>query len=225
MKVPLLVVVCLAVFAFTANSARGSDVELDVNQTVLQNFISTVGTVGIAGGDTTSIQIPYPGICWWGPVPYPCIAWTSCSAGYNYSVSASNVHVSVIPGAIPFSGDASANASAELCGITVSASYSPAFNGLLSASWNSGASQLWFAMQSLNIEIYVDLLGYHITLGYVDVSSHIPNPLYKMSLPLAQVIPLGSPINKNITVTLVNPTVALLAGDVRFTTDLKFTSP
>jgi len=211
--------------SLTATSARAADVELDVNQVVLQNFISTVGTVGISGGDTTTVPIPVPGICWWGPVPYPCIQHINCSAGYNYSISASNIHVQIIPGAIPFSGDASAQASAEFCGISISASYSPAFNGLLSATWNSGSQQLWFAMQTLNIEIYIDLFGDHITLGYVDVSSHLPNPLYKMSLPLAQTIPLGPPINKNITVTLVSPNVTLLQGYLRFATNLQFTSP
>jgi hypothetical protein len=199
---------------------------LNVNQDVLQNFVSTVGTVGISGGSSTTIQIPYPGICNpWDFIYYPCIQWTSCNAGYNYSLSASNIQVQIVPAAIPFTGNASAQASAGICGINVTASYSPAFNGTLSATWNSGAQQLWFAMQALNVEIYIDLFGNHITLGYVNVASYLPSPLYQMSLPLAGTFPLGAPINKSITVTVQNPTIVLLSGQLQFTANLQFASP
>lgn len=215
----------LAGLMLAAAPARAQDVQLDVNQTVLQNFISTVGTVGISGGASASVPIPYPGICWWGPIPHPCIKWTSCTASYHYSVSASNIHVQVQPSGIPFSGNASTQASAGLCGVSASASYAPLFNGSMSASWNNGAQQLWFGIQTLNIEIYVRLLGYKISFGFVNVGGVLPNPLYKMSVPLANTFVLPAPISKSITVTLQNPTVTLLTGDVRLTTNLHFASP
>jgi hypothetical protein len=217
--------VCLLGLVLAASPARAQQVQLDVRQVVLQNFVSTVGTVGVSGGANASVPIPYPDICWWGPFPYPCISWTSCTAGYNYSVSASNVQLQVVPTGIPFTANGHAQASAGLCGVSVSASYSPGLNGLFSAAWNNPAQQVWFAMQSLNVEIYVSLLGYHITFGYVDVAPLFPNPLYRQDLPLSKTFQLPAPISKQITVAAQNASLSLLPGVVRVTSDLAFSSP
>ncbi len=208
-----------------ASPIRAQQVQLDVNQSVFQNFVTTVGTVGVSGGSSTTISIPYPSICWAGIIPYPCIQYASCTVGYNYSVSASNIQLHVVPTGIPFTANGHAQAQAGLCGVTASASYSPGLSGAFSAAWNNPAQQIWFATQSLNVEIYVQLLGNHITLGTVDVASLLPNPLYKLDLPVNKSFQLGAPINKQITVAAQNPSLTLLTGDVRLTTDLIFSSP
>src|SRR6266581_929291 len=140
MKRRLACAACLIGVAVAASPASAQQVQLDVHEIVLQNFVSTVGTVGVQGSGQKTISIPYPDICWagWGPfqVPYPCISWTSCTASYSYSVSASNVQLHVTTSAIPFNANGHAQASAGLCGLSVSASYSPALNGLFSAAWN-----------------------------------------------------------------------------------------
>ena len=224
-RIHSLVCVLALGLALAALPAHASDVTLDVQQDVLQKFVTTVGTVGITGGASTTIQIPYPGICWWGPFPYPCIKWASCTAGYTYGVSVSNVMTQIIPGSIPFTGNGHAQASAGICGLTIGASYSPAINGHLGASWQAGPQEIWFAMQALNVEIYVSILGFHITLGFVDVASFLPNPLYKQGVPLSQAFTLPAPISKHITVTGQNVNLALLSGFLRLTADMTFTSP
>jgi len=216
--------VTLAVFT-TASPARAQDVTLDVQQDVLQNFVATVGAVGISGGSSTTVQIPYPSVCWWDFIPYPCVGWFSCTVGYSWSVSLSNVMTEIVPGSIPFTGTGHAQASAGVCGITIGASYTPAINGDLTATWQSGPQEIWFAFQSLNIEIYISILGYHITLGYVDVASFLPNPLYKQAVPLSQAFTLPPPISKHITVTAQNVTLSLLSGFLQLTANLNFTSP
>jgi hypothetical protein len=218
--------VLVAALALAAPPAPASDVTVTVQQDVLQNFISTVGTVGITGGDSTTIQIPVPGLCnVWDWIYLPCIQWTSCTAGYSWGISASNISAQIIPGSIPFSGNAHAQASAGLCGINVSASYSPAFNGDLDATWLPGPQQISFSLQTLNIEIYVSILGYHITLGFVDVAHYLPNPLVSVPVPLSQGFNLPPPISKHITVTAQNTTLALMSGFLQLTANLKFTSP
>ncbi len=211
--------------ALAALPAHASDVTLDVQQDVLQKFVSTVGTVGITGGANTTVQIPYPSICWWGPFPYPCIQWASCNVGYSYGVSVSNVMAQIVPGSIPFTGNGHAQAQAGVCGLSIGASYSPAINGHLTATWQAGPQEIWFAMQSLNIEIYISILGYHITLGYVDVASFLPNPLLKQPVPLSQAFTLPSPVNKHITVSAQNVNLALLSGFLQLTADMNFSSP
>jgi len=222
-----ILVICLFALGMSLAAVRAcaSDVTLDVQQDVLQKFVSTVGTVGVSGGASTTIQIPYPSVCWWGPFPYPCIQWTSCTAGYSYGVSVSNVSTQIIPGSIPFTGNGHAQASAGVCGLNISASYSPAINGHLSATWQPGPQEIWFAMQSLNIEIYISILGYHITLGYVDIASYLPNPLLKQAVPLSQSFNLPAPISKQITVSAQNVNLALLSGFLQLTADLNFASP
>jgi hypothetical protein len=224
-KIYLLVCIIVLGLATAAVPAFASDVTLDVQQDVLQKFVSTVGTVGITGGANTTIQIPYPGICWWGPFPYPCIQWASCTAGYSYGVQVSNMMTQIISGSIPFTGNGHATASAGICGLNVGASYSPAINGHLTAAWQAGPQEIWFAMQNLNIEIYVSILGFHITLGYVDVASFLPNPLYKQGVPLSQAFNLPAPINKHITVSGQNVNLAMLPGFIQLTADMNFSSP
>jgi hypothetical protein len=221
---PLVCLLALSVLMF-ASPAAASDVTLDVQQDVLQNFLTTVGTVGLGGSAGTTVQIPYPGVCWWGPFPYPCIQWASCNVGYSWSVSISNVGAQIVPGSIPFNGNGHAQASAGVCGLSVSASYSPAINGHLSAIWQGGPQEIWFALQSLNVEIYVSILGFHITFGYIDVSSYLPNPLYKQAVPLSQSFTLPAPISKQISAHAQNVSLALLSGFLQLTADLSFSSP
>jgi hypothetical protein len=80
-------------------------------------------------------------------------------------------------------------------------------------------------MQTLNVEIYISLLGFHITLGFVDVASLLPKPLYKQPVPLSQSFNLPAPISKQISVHAQNVALNLLAGFLRLTADLNFTSP
>lgn len=213
------------IVALAASPGYASDVTLDVQQDVLQKFVSTVGTVGVGGSASTTVQIPYPSICWWDLIPYPCIQWFSCTVGYSWNVSLSNIMTQIVPGAIPFTGNGHANASAGVCGITIGASYSPAINGDLSATWQAGPQEIWFSMQTLNVEIYISLLGFHITLGFVDVASLLPKPLYKQPVPLSQSFNLPPPISKQISVHAQNVALNLLAGFLRLTADLNFTSP
>lgn len=214
-----------ALVLLSVSPTRASDVTLDVQQDVLQKFVSTVGAVGISGGSSTTVQIPYPSVCWWDFIPYPCIGWASCSVGYSWSVSLSNVMTQIIPGSIPFTGTGHAQASAGVCGLTVGASYTPAINGDLTASWQPSPQEIWFSMQALNVEIYISILGFHITLGYVDISSYLPNPLFKQPVPLSQGFTLPAPISKHITVQAQNVTLTLLAGFLQLTADLNFSSP
>jgi len=214
-----------ALVVLMASPARATDVTLDVQQDVLQKFVSTVGTVGVSGGSSTTIQIPYPSVCWWDFIPYPCIAWTSCTVGYSWNVSLSNVMTQIVPGSIPFTGTGHAQASAGVCGLSVSASYTPAINGNLTATWQPGPQEIWFSMQGLNVEIYISILGFHITLGKVDVASFLPSPLYKQSVPLSQAFMLPAPISKHITVQAQNVTLSLLAGFLQLNADLTFSSP
>jgi hypothetical protein len=206
--------------------AGAADATFDMQQAVLQKFISTVGTVGISGGSSTTIQIPYPGFCKvWDFIYVPCIKWTPCQAQYSWQVSVSNVTAAIIPGSIPFNGTAHAQASAGLCGVNLTASYTPAVNGVLGASWQATPQEIWVAMQTLNIEIYVSLLGYHLTLGQVNVAQFLPNPLFKQKVPLAQAFNLPAPVNKHITATVTSANLALLAGYMELTADLAFSSP
>jgi hypothetical protein len=223
----LILVVCVLAFALalTALPACASDVTLDVQQDVLQKFVSTVGTVGVGGSASSTVQIPYPAVCWWDLIPYPCIQWFPCTVGYSWNVSISNVTTQIVPGSIPFNGNGHAQASAGVCGLTIGASYSPAINGHLGAVWQAGPQEIWFSMQSLNVEIYISILGFHITLGYVDVASFLPNPLYKQAVPLSQSFTLPAPISKHITVQAQNVTLSLLAGFLRLNADLNFSSP
>jgi hypothetical protein len=215
-----LVLTCIATPAFA------SDVQIDVQQSVPQKLLTALGTVGVSGGSSTSVAIPYPGFCKvWDWIYVPCIKWTSCTAQYSWSASVSNLNVQIIPSGIPFTGNGAAQASASICGIGPSLSYSPDINGLMSATWQVGPQELWFSMQTLNIEIYVKILGFKIHLAWVNVGGLVPNPLYKQKLAFAQQFTLPAPISKQITVTLQNPTVTLFPGFLRFTGDLKFTSP
>jgi len=213
------------VVGLTALPAHASDVTLDVQQDVLQKFVSTVGAVGVGGSASSTIQIPYPSICWWDLIPYPCIQWFSCSVGYSWNASLSNVSTQIVPGSIPFNANGNVSASAGVCGLTVGASYSPAINGDLNAAWQAGPQEIWFSMQSLNVEIYISILGFHITLGYVDIASFLPNPLYKQPVPLSQAFTLPAPISKHITVQGQNVTLTLLNGFLQLNADLAFTSP
>jgi hypothetical protein len=224
-KISALVCLLGMAMAVAATPTYASDVTVDVQQTVLQKFVSTVGAVGVGGGSNTTVQIPYPGVCWWGPFPYPCIQWFSCNVGYNWSASVSNVNPQIVPGSIPFTASGHAQVSAGVCGLNVGASYSPAINGHLGASWQSVPQQIWIAMQNLNIEIYVSILGFHITFGYVDIASFLPNPLFKQTVPLSQQFTIPAPINKQITVSAQNVNLALLSGFLQLTADLNFTSP
>src|ERR1041384_16778 len=73
-------------------SARAADVQVDVHQAVVQNFVTVLGTVGVSGGGSTSIPIPYLGWCKvWDWIYVPCIKWTSCTAAYSWSVSISTL--------------------------------------------------------------------------------------------------------------------------------------
>lgn len=215
----------VAVVSFCTSSAQASDVTLDIQQDVLQNFVSTVGTVGVGGSSSTTVQIPYPSICWWDFIPYPCINWFPCTVGYSWNASVSNIMLQIVPGSIPFNGNGNVQASAGVCGLSIGASYSPAINGVLGAAWQSGPQEIWFSMQSLNIEIYISILGFHITLGYINVASFLPNPLYKQPVPLSQSFNLPPPISKQISVHAQNVTLSLLSGFLQLTADLNFTSP
>lgn len=224
-RIALVLCSLVAFVALTTSPARAADVTLDVQRDVLQKFVSTVGTIGVGGSASSTVQIPYPSICWWDFIPYPCIAWASCTVGYSWNVSLSNVSTQIVPGSIPFTGTGHAQASAGVCGLTIGASYTPAINGSLAATWQSSPQEIWFSMQSLNVEIYISLLGFHITLGYIDVASFLPNPLYKQSVPLSQAFTLPAPISKHITVQAQNVTLTLLAGFLQLRADLNFSSP
>jgi hypothetical protein len=219
-----LVLICLFATGMAA-PASASDVLLDVQQAVPQKFLTALGTVGVSGGSSTSVSIPYPGFCkLWDWIYVPCVKWTSCTAQYSWSASVSSLNVQIVPSGIPFTGNGAAQAAASICGIGPSLSYSPNINGLMSATWQAGPQEIWFAMQAFNIEIYVKILGYKIHLAWVNVASLLPNPLYKQKLAFAQQFPLPAPISKQITVTLQSPTVTLFSGFLRFTGDLTFTS-
>lgn len=209
-----------------ALSASATDVEVDVQQAVLQKFLTTLGTVGVSGGGSTSVPIPYPSFCQaWDWIYYPCIQWTSCTAAYNWNASVSGINAHIQPTGIPFTGNGSAQVSASFCGFGPTLTYSPAINGLLTATWQSGPQAIWFAMQTLNIEIYINLLGNHIHLAWVNVASLLPNPLYAQKLAFAQQFTLPPPISKQITVSVQNPALTLFTGFLRFNADLGFTSP
>ena len=80
-------------------------------------------------------------------------------------------------------------------------------------------------MQTLNVEIYINILGNKIHLAWVNVAGLLPSPLYAQKLAFAQQFMLPAPISKQITVTVQNPNLTLFTGFLRFTTDLQFTSP
>jgi hypothetical protein len=209
-----------------AVSASASDVQVDVQQAVVQKFVTTLGSVGLSGGGSTSIPIPYPSLCKvWDWIYVPCIKWTSCNASYSWSASVSGINAQITASGIPFTGNGSAQVSASICGIGPSLSYSPALNGLMTATWQPSPQEIWFAIQTLNIEIYVNILGNKIHLAWVNVASLLPNPLYAQKLAFAQQFTLPSPISKQITVTVQNPSLTLFTGFLRFNADLNFTSP
>lgn len=226
MSAKRLAVACAVAASMLLSSrpAVAADVTVNVNEAVLQKFLSTVGSVGVQGGDSTSVSYPYPGICWAGPFPYPCVKWGSCQASYSWSVSASNLSARIVTGAIPFAAQGHASASAGICGITVSASYAPALNGTMGAAWQNADQEIRFAMQHLNVEIYVRFLGTHVTLGWVDVARLLPNPLYRQKVAFAGSFVIPPPVGKNITVTLLNPFIALQTGVLVFTANLGFVS-
>lgn len=206
--------------------AYATDIQVDMHGVVVQKFLTTLGTVGVHGGDSTTVSIPYPGFCQiWDWIYLPCIKWTPCTAQYSWSVSLSNLIAHITPAGIPFTGVGNAQASASICGIGPSLSYSPAINGQLDASWQPSPQEIWLAMHSLNVEVYVEILGFKIHIAWVDVAPLLPKPLYKQKLQFAQQFTLPNPISKQITVTLQNANLALLSGLLRFTGDLNFTSP
>jgi hypothetical protein len=226
MNTKRLVMAALAAAALllAARPARAADVSVEVNEAVLQKFLSTLGSVGVSGGDRTNVNYPYPDVCWAGPFPYPCVKWGTCQASYSWSVTATNMTAHIVTGAVPFAGQGHTQASAGICGINVSASYSPGLNGSLGAAWQGADEEIRLSMQHLNVEIYVGLLGQHLTLAWVDVASKLPNPLYKQKLDIAEKFTLPAPVSKTITVTVQNPALVLLPGKLRFTADLGFTS-
>jgi len=209
-----------------SQSAHAADVQVDVQQAVVQKFVTVLGTVGVSGGGSTSIPIPYLDWCKvWDWIYVPCIKWTSCTASYSWNASISNLNAQIVPSGMPFTGNGSLHASASICGIGPSLTYSPLVNGLLNATWQSVPQEIQFSMQSLNIEIYINLLGNKIHLAWVNVASLLPNPLYAQKLAFAQQFTLPAPIAKQITVTVQNPNVTLFTGFLRFTANLNFTSP
>jgi hypothetical protein len=200
-------------------------VSVTVQQVTLQKFLSTVGSVGMQGGDATDVHYPVPGICHgWLGLPYPCIKWGTCKASYNYSVSVSNMTARIVPGSVPFSATGHATASAGICGLSLSASYTPGINGSLGATWVGADQEVRFAAQQLNIELYFSILGYRVHVAWVDVASKLPNPLYRQRIDIAKSFTLPAPISKTINVSTQSPNVALMNGYLLFTTDLLFTA-
>lgn len=205
--------------------AAATDTTVVVHEVTLQKFLSTLGSVGVQGGASATVQYPYPGICTgtWG-IPYPCIKWGSCQAQYSYGVSVSNLSARIVPTGVPLSATGHAQASAGICGIAVSASYTPAVDGTLGATWSGADQELRLAMQTLNVELYVSLLGRHITLGWVDLASRLPNPLYRQRIDVAKSFDLPAPISKTIDVSVQSPNLALMPGYLQLTTDVVFTA-
>jgi hypothetical protein len=222
-KTTILAALAAASLLLTARPARASDVSVEVNEAVLQHFFTALGPVGMSGGDSKDVRYPYPDVCWAGPFPYPCVKWGTCQAAYTWNVQVSSMTAHIVAGAIPFTGQAHADASAGICGITVRASYSPAFNGALGASWASAEEEVRLAMQHLNVEIYVSFLGQHLTLTSVDVASKLPSPLYRQKVDLAQKFTLPAPIGKEVRVNVQNPALQLLPAKLRLSADLVFT--
>lgn len=218
--------VLLFVIAAMTVPVFAADVQTDIQQAVVQKLMTTIGSVGVSGNGSTNIPIPYPSFCHvWDWIYVPCIKWTSCTAQYSWNVSASAINPQIIPSGIPFTGNGMAQVSASICGVGPTITYSPAINGLMTAVWHAVPQELRFAMQTLNVEIYVNLLGNKIHLGWVNVAGFLPNPLYAQKLAFAQQFTLPPPISKQITVTVQNANVTLFTGFLRFTGDLTFTSP
>jgi hypothetical protein len=219
------VVLALALGLVAPSRASAADASVTVHEATLQKFLSTLGSVGVQGGENAAVQYPYPGVCkGWLGLPYPCIKWGSCQAHYDYGVSISNMTARIVPGSVPFAGNGHAQASAGICGLNVSASYSPAINGNLAASWFGTEQEIRFAVQHLNVELYVSIIGFHVTLGWLDVASKLPNPIYRQKIELAKSFDLPAPISKTINASIQSPNVALMSGYLQFTTDIAFTA-
>jgi hypothetical protein len=228
----ILTLGCLCAVALAPFAANAYDDLVEVRQSEIQKFVSAVGTVGASGSDSTTIGgIPYPAICRDGsflgiPIYYPCIKYTSCTAGYSWSVQVSNIALQVVPGAIECTATGHCQASAGICGLNVSASYSPAITGRFNATWLAQPQEVWVAAQALSVEIYVNPAGLgRVHLGWVNVAPSLPNPLFKKKVPMSQSVTLPAPVSKSITGTAQNTALALVPGSIQVTTDINFTSP
>jgi hypothetical protein len=70
----------------------------------------------------------------------------------------------------------------------------------------------------------VSILGHHVTLGWLDVASKLPNPIYRQTIELAKSFSLPAPISKTINASIQSPNVALMTGYLQFTTNIVFTA-
>lgn len=228
----LLIGAALCCLANAPALAVAADDLVEIRQSELQKFLDVLGTVGTQGGAQTTIGgIPYPAICKDGsflgiPVYYPCIKYTSCTASYSWSVSVSNLALQIGQGAIDFTGMGQCQASAGICGLNASLSYSPGLQGALVASWAAATQEVWVSLQRAEVEIYVNPAGLgRVHLAWVDVANYLPKPLFKKQVPTSQHFSLPAPISRSFTAAAQNTALALVPGTLRLTTDVNFSSP
>jgi hypothetical protein len=209
-------------------------VVIDTREEVLTQLMLAVGQVSQSDRMSTTVSIPILGVCvkrvWGVPIPYPCITTVDCDASISYTVGAGVNQVQVIPAGLLLTGQGHASVSATFCGLGPSLSYDPAVNGQLGIGWDSTRQEASISVDSLYVEIYVQIPNpfdgdWRVTFGYIDIAPCLPRPLCVRQIPIpAQTVTLQLPGGaKTITFTPTNAVLGLGTGYFRVSADLRVT--